>query len=124
MSKKRISEENVFIVAILTESGAPFNEEGIKYVHNWIARDYPEVKDKAIIAMMGNIVYKPEQLADILKRHPNTFIVLSYEGGEYLTLLEREDNNIIVAEFPIIAKEQKDATSWEILDCVVHKKEA
>lgn len=123
MSKKRISEENTFVVAILTESGAPFNEEGVDYVHGLVIKNYPDMKGKAIIAMMGDTVYKPEQLATMLDAHPDAFIVLSYKGGEHLSLLEQEDNNIIAADLHTIAKEQKEATSWEILDYAVNKKE-
>lgn len=44
---KRISKENTFVVAILTESKTPFNEEGVDYVHDWLAKDRPELKKES-----------------------------------------------------------------------------
>lgn len=113
---KRISEENTFIVAILTESGATFNEEGVDYVHDWLAENKPELKNKAIIAMMGNMVYKPEQLAAVLEAHPDTYIIMSYEGGEYLRMLHYDSENILLLAEGLrnTAAKDPEATSWNI----------
>lgn len=119
MSVKKISKENTFIAAILTESGAPFNEEGVDYVHNMLAKDFPELKNKAIIAMMGDMVYKSEQLAAILEAHPDAHIVMSYEGGEYLSTLHHDDMQALANALRNIAAENPEVTSWKLFNDIL-----
>lgn len=125
MSRKRISKDNTFVVAILTESGAPFIEEGVDWIHNWLAEDRPELKDKAIIAMMGDMVHKPDQLASVLEAHPEAYIIVSYDGGEYLSRCRYSKENVL----PVIEELRKEAiedpkvTSWKIFSYILDGKE-
>lgn len=119
--KRTISKENTFMVAILTETGASFSEEGVDFVQNWLSEQYPELKDRAIIAMMGKMVYKPNKLATALEANPNMFIVMSYDGGENLKILNREDNTTIAEDLRNVVKHQENITAWEALNYALSK---
>lgn len=110
----RISKENTILVAILTESGAPFNDEGVDYVKDMIVKKYPEMKDFPIIAMMGRTVYKPHQVSALLTANPEAFVVVSYNGGEKLSLYRPGDNPDLLQSLEFRAGAEQDKTAWEI----------
>lgn len=113
---KKISEENTFMAVILTESGASFNEDGIEFVHDMIVEEEPELKDKAIIALMGETIKTPEKLAEVLEKNPETFVVMSYDGGKNLSLCDRDDNREFAKDLRTVAGRDVTLTSWDVID--------
>lgn len=114
--KRTISKENTFMVAILTKTGATFNEEGVDFVQNWLSEQYPELKDRAIIAMMGEMVYKPNKLATMLEANPDMFIVMSYNGGEYISMVQYDADHAVpvIKMLREVAEENPDEISWNV----------
>lgn len=111
---KRISKDNTILVAILTESGAPFDKKGIDYVKDMIVETYPEMKDFPIIAMMSETVRKPYQVSALLLENPEAFVVVSYDGGERLSLYRPGENPDLLRALEIKAVTEQNKTAWQL----------
>ena len=110
----RISKANTILVAILTESGASFNEGGVEYVRNMIIESHPKLNDRSIIAMMGRTVYKPQQLYSLLEQNDEMFVVVSYDGGNRLSLYDVGGNSAILSGIRTCALTSPETTSWQM----------
>lgn len=111
--KKKISKENTIMAAILTESGAPFNEEGVDYVKNMIVEKHPELKGRPIIAMMGETVYEVHKLQSLLQANPETFVAVSCYEGQQITLYRPGESPELMHELELIALTEQ-RTSWQV----------
>lgn len=112
--KKKISKENTIMVAILTKSGAPFNEEGVNYVRDMIVEKHPELKDRPIIAMMGDTVRMPMDVYTLWKTNPEMFIIVSYDEGSEVELFNIKGNQKIIDALYHYAIVEHDKTAWEL----------
>lgn len=110
----RISKDNTILVAILTESGASFNQEGVEYVRKMIIESHPKLNDRSIIAMMGRTVYRPSQLYSLLEQNNEMFVVVSYDGGNRLSLYDVGGNSAILSGIRTCALTSPKTTSWQL----------
>lgn len=110
----RISKDNTILVAILTESGAPFSEKGIDYVKDMIVEVHPEMKDFPIIAMMGEAVRKPYQVYTLLSANPEAFVIISHDGGGQLSLYRPGENPELLRALEVKAVTEQNKTAWQL----------
>lgn len=113
----KITKDNTIMAAILTESGAPFNEAGVDCVKDMIVEKHPELAGRPIIAMMGNTVNTPIKVRSLLAQNPNTFVIVSYDGGAELEMFEPKDEKgtePLLKVLWAVAIQKSEATAWEV----------
>ena len=111
---KAINKDNTILAAILTESGASFTEDGIDYIRDMIIENHPELKEQPIIAMMGDTVSSTYKLYSLLIKNPDMFVIVSYDGGQKLSLYKPGENPELLSMLQTIAVTHSNKTACQV----------
>lgn len=110
----KLTKKNTITVAILTESGASFNEEGVDYVKDMITEVHPEMKSYPVVALMGDLVKYPKDLAALAETNEHLFVAVSYEEGEQIKLFYTKKNPGFIPMLWNVSALNPDITSWKL----------
>lgn len=113
----KLTKRNTITVAILTETGTSFTEEGVDYVKGMIVEKHPEMKRRPVIALMGDIVKYPKNLLSLSETNDDLFIAVSYDGGNEIRLFTTPkgiDYSKFIKKLKETAIWSPKMTSWEL----------